>query len=295
MSSPTGRSCASGPDWLGYVVVSPDGDSYRVGATGSLRAILGEGLFDVAPSSAADVAVRGEGAHRLGRVTRHVDVTTRAAKGMFELARLPDVSDGGVLACRMFLDLMSAGPGTPVCVDGDVPLHVELRWSAQPPEGPGGRKRISGVSVFDAVNLVRRADVVATSLLAPPPNATFVPTGEPVRGSHLFLSRADLAALHIGGGDPVSSRPAEAPAALLSLHNSTDELRYAWLDGVPLAWLAPGGRLDVSGVPHARATIQWRTFLGDAIDAAQTVTLPAMVDALTSPGGPITSADNPPP
>jgi len=282
-------------DRLGYVVVSPDGDSYRVGATGSLRAILGEGLFDVAPSSAAEVVVRGEGARRLGRVTRHVDVTTRAARGAFDLARLPDVADGGALACRIFLDLMSAGPATPVCVEGDVPLHVELKWSSQPPEAPGGRKRISGVSVFDATSLARRTDIVATSVLAPPPNATFVSTGEPVRGSHLFLSRADLAALHIGGGDPTGSRPGEGPAALLSLHNSTDELRYAWLDGVPLAWLAPGGRLDVSGVPHARATIQWRTFLGDAIDPGQTVTLPAMIDALSTPGTPVSSADNPPP
>ncbi len=82
---------------------------------------------------------------------------------------------------------------------------------------------------------------------------------------------------------------------MLSLHNSSDELRYVWLDGVSLAWLAPGGRLDVSGVPHTRATVQWRTFLGDAIDAAETVTLPALVDAVPGPGTPVTSVDNPPP
>jgi hypothetical protein len=282
-------------DRYGYVVVAPDAASYRVGASGSLRAILGEGLFDVAPSSLAEVVARGEGARRLGRSTRRIDVTTRAAKGSFELARAPELGDSGVLVCRMLLDLMSAGPTTPVCVEGDVPLHVELRWSAQPTQA-GTSGRIAGVSTFDAVSLLRRTDVLPSSFLTPPPNASFVRTGEPITGSHVFLTKADLAALRIAGTEP--SHPGEGAAAVLSLHNSTDELRYVWLDGVPLAWLAPGGRLDVGGVPHARATVQWRTFLGDAIDSGQTVSLPTMVDALggaSGAGSPVTSGGSPPP
>jgi hypothetical protein len=263
-------------DRFGYIVLAPDGGSYRVGASGSLRAILGEGLFDVAPSSLAEVAARGEGARRLGRATRRIEVTTRAAKGSFELARMPELGDSGVLVCRMLLDLMSAGPTTPVCVDGDVPLHVELRWS-QARARAEVRGSVSGVSTFDAIDMVRRTDVLPASFLTPPPSATFVRTGSAVTGSRLFLARADLAALRMGGEPP--AHVAEG-AAVLSLHNSTDELRYVWLDGVPLAWVAPGGRLDVAGMPHARASIQWRTFLGDAIDPAHTVALPAMVDAL---------------
>jgi hypothetical protein len=289
-------------DRYGYVVVAADGESYRVAATGSLRAVLGEGLFEVAPSSAAEVSGHGEGARRLGRATRRVEVTTRAAKGSFELARMPELGDGGALVCRMLLDLMSAGPATPVCTDGDVPLHVELRWSGQQPQVTAAKGRVSGVSVVEAVSLVRRTDAVATSFLAPPPSAKFVLTGEPVHGSHLFLARADLAALRIAGEAPAGGRAGEAPAAMLSLHNSTDELRYVWLDGVPLAWLAPGGRLDVSGVPHAKATVQWRTFLGDAVDPAQVVTLPGLAPASGGPpttvgaeSAPLTNGDSPPP
>ncbi len=294
---PEGTELRERSDRFGYVVLSPGGDSYRVGATGSLRAILGEGLFEVAPASQAAVVFRGEGVRRLGRATRHVEVTTRAAKGSFELGRVPELGDAGALLCRLLLDLMSTQPATPVCADGDVPLHVELKWSAPPPRGAGGRERISGTSVFDVVSLVRRSDVPVAGFLTPPPNATFLATGEPARGAHLFLARADLAALHIGS-EPAPPHPGEGAAAVLSLHNSTDELRYVWLDGIPLAWLAPGGRLDVSGVPHARATLQWRTFLGDAIDPAETVTLPATVDALPAtgaPGAPVTSSDSPPP
>jgi hypothetical protein len=292
---PAGTELRLRTDRLGYVVVAPDGDTYRVGAPGSLRAVLAEGLYDVAPTSAAEVVVRGEGAHRHGRPTRRVEVTTRAAKGTFEIGRLPDVGDGGALVCRMLLDLMSAGPSTTVCGDGEVPLHVELKWGAQPPEPAGGRKRVAGAFVFEATALVRRTDLASSLLLAPPPNASFVATGEPVRGAHTFLSRGDLAALRVGAGESAGPRPGDEVPAVLSLHNSTDELRYVWLDGVPLAWLAPGGRLDVSGVPHARATVQWRTFFGDAIDAAQSVTLPAMVDTQNVSGESVTSVDSPPP
>jgi hypothetical protein len=289
-------------DRLGFVVVPPDGESYRIGAPGSLRAILGEGLFDVGPTSAAEVVVRGEGARRVGRPTRRVEVTTRAARASFELAKVADLGDGGALLCRVLLDLMSAAPSVVVCGDGEVPVHVELRWSVQPPQAPGGRGRTSGVSVFEALGLTRRTDVPASAFVTPPPTAVFHPAGDAVRGAHLFLTRADLAALHAFAADPAplpapssTTHTPEGPSALLSLHNSTDELRYVWLDGVPLAWLGPGGRLDVSGVPHARATVQWRTFFGDAIDPAQTVTLPAMVDALAPPGTPVTASDNPPP
>ena len=278
-------------DRFGYVVVAADGQTYRVAARGSMRALLGEGLFDVAPSSAAEVMARGDGAPRLGRATRRVEVTTRAARGAFDLVRMPELGDSGTLVCRLLLDLMSAGPTTPACGDGDVPVHVELRWSAQPPQVAAAGGRVSGVTIFDAVSLLRRTDAL-TTFLAPPPSARFVATGEPVRGSHLFLSRGDLAALRVGAAEAPPQHAGDPPPLVLSLRNSTDELRYVWLDGVPLAWFAPGGRLDVSGAPQAKATVQWRTFLGDAIDPGQVVSLPARVDALRAP---ITSGDNPPP
>jgi hypothetical protein len=294
---PDGTELRARADRYGYIAVAPDGESYRVAATGSLRAVMGEGLFDVAPTSVAEVTSRGEGTHRLGRATRRVEVATRAAKGAFELAKVPDVGDGGLLVCRMLLDLMGAAPSAKACTEGEVPVHVELRWSAQPDPPPDGRRRMAGALVFEAVSLERRADLAATSFLAPPPSARFVPSGDPPQGGHLFLARADLALLRAGAGsgEPPAAPKTDPAAAVLSLHNSSDELRYVFVDGLPLAWLAPGARLDVSGIPHPRAGIQWRTFLGDAIDPAEVVTLPALVDALPAPGMPVTSSDNPPP
>jgi hypothetical protein len=215
-----------------------------------------------------------------------VEVVTRAGKSTFEIARLPEIGDGGGLVCRVLLDLMSAAPSTAACLDGDVPLHVELRWNPQPPSAPIVPGRLAGEAIFDAVSLVRRLDSLPGAFLTPPPTATFVSVGEQVSGAHLFLDHADLLALHPGEPPHGGGVPA------LTLKNSTDELRYAWLDGLPLGWVAPGARVDVSGIPHARAFVQWRTFLGDAIDPGRLVSLPALVDVGAPPA---TSADNPPP
>jgi hypothetical protein len=282
---PPGTEIRVRADRYGYIVVSPDAASYRVAATGSMRALLGEGLFDVAPSAQAEVAPRGEGPKRLTRTTRRVEVATRAGRAVFEIARVPEVGDGGVLFCRILLDLMSAAPATSVCLDGDVPMHVELKWSAQPPSAPAVPGRLAGSSIFDAVALVRRTDALPSTFLAPPTSSTFSAAGEPVRGSRMFLEHSDILALHPGEPPPHGGN-----APTLTLRNSTDELRYAWLDGVPLAWLAPGARLEVSGVPHGRAFVQWRTFLGDAIDPGQLATLPQAVDVGVTP---VTSADSP--
>jgi hypothetical protein len=65
---------------------------------------------------------------------------------------------------------------------------------------------------------------------------------------------------------------------MLTLVNSTDELRFAWLDGVAIAWLAPGGRIDVPGLVVGRYVLEWRTFLGDAIEPAATISLPTTSD-----------------
>jgi hypothetical protein len=59
------------------------------------------------------------------------------------------------------------------------------------------------------------------------------------------------------------------------LHNGTDTLRYAFVDNVPLAWVLPNHEQVVTGLPRGRYVVQWRTFLGDAVDAPAIVELPA--------------------
>ena len=58
------------------------------------------------------------------------------------------------------------------------------------------------------------------------------------------------------------------------LTNTTDELRFAWLDGAPIAWLPPGATITLPTLLRGRYGFAWRTFLGDAFDAPITITLP---------------------
>jgi hypothetical protein len=267
---PEGTEVRERIDRYGHIVYGPDDGIYRVAAPGALRAVLGERRLDVAPASSAEVTHNGEGSKRFGRPTHKVEVATRAAKASFEIGHLADLGDGGTLLCRSLLELMGAPAQTPLCSDGDVPLHAELRWTSPPAPAPGlsSKGRIAGTLTYDVLTIVKRSDLVAASLAVPPPQATFIEAPFPLEGGKLLLARADLAALRPGGGSETA----------LLLVNSTDELRFAWLDGVAAGWVAPGGRLDVPGLVGGRYVLSWRTFLGDAIEPPQTLTLPALSD-----------------
>ena len=259
---PMGTEIRGRGDRYGHVVLTPDGSTYRVAGPGALRALMGERRFDVAPLSAAVVNPGGEGARRLGYRTRKVELVNRAAHATFEIAHVADAADSGTLICRALLDMMNAPPSTPLCTLDEMPMFAELRWTTR------------GALVFTATAIVRRLDLTATALAAPPASANFANGPLPGSGSEILLSSAELHALrtgeHLAEGRPV-----------LTLINPTDVLQFAWLDGVPIAWLAPGARAEVSQLSKGRASVEWRTFLGDVVDPARPVTLPA----LSEPGG----------
>jgi hypothetical protein len=266
---PEGTELRARVDRYGHVVYTPDDGRYRVGAPGALRAVLGERRFDVAPLLPAEVTHNGEGPRRFGRPTHKAGVATRAAKASFEIGHLSDLGDGGALLCRSLLELISAPMSTPLCGDGDVPFRAELRWTTPPAATPGlsPKGRVAGAITFEVVSIVRHAAMSASSLATPPPQAVFESAPFPFEGAKLLLARGDLAALHGTGVE-----------ATLTLVNSTDELRFVWLDGTPIAWVAPGSRLRVPGLIAGHYVLQWRTFLADAIEPPQTVLLPATSD-----------------
>ena len=254
-------------DRYGFVLLLPGEATYRVVAPGALRALLGERRIDVAPLSAATVTARGEGARRLGYRTRRVEASNRAGTVTFELARVPDVGEGGAIVCRALLDLMNAPPSTVVCGTDDVPLHADLRWSTR------------GGLTFDAFGLARRTDGSSAPLAAPPAGLTFAPPSLPGASSGVLLSGAELAAFRTGPAEvPVPSSARAEPPAGLALANGTDELRFLWIDGTPVVWVSAGARETLPSLLRGRYSLQWRTFLGDAVEPAQTVTVPGVAE-----------------
>ncbi|HEX7664176.1 MAG TPA: hypothetical protein VF407_06695, partial [Polyangiaceae bacterium] len=229
-------------DRYGYILLL-DQQSYRVVSPGALRALFAERRIDVAPLAQADVKIGEDGARRLGVGTRKVDLTTRAAKATFEIARVADAGDSGALLCRVLLDWIGAAPSTPLCGVDEVPLHAELRWATK------------GSFTFDATSIVRRLDLMPADLVMPPPTTYFVAGPLPPQGGDVLLSPTELAAIHNGPPDQKAS---------LRLFNSSDQLRFVLADGAPIAWVAPGARIEVPGLSSGRYSIEWRTFFGDA-------------------------------
>jgi hypothetical protein len=263
---PQGTELRARADRYGHLLMWPGEDGYRVVEPGAMRALLGERRLDVAPLSPADLSTSLDGARRLNLRTRRVEVSTRAAKATLEVAGFRDAGDGGVLVCRTLLDLINAPPSTAACAGDDVPLHAELRWTTQ------------GSLFFDVVSIVPRKDLPVTEMAAPPATSGFIGGPPPLPPGEALLSKAELAALRNGPVDVPAAKPRDGgprpPESGLLLVNATDELRVAWLDGLAAAWVAPGDRVLLPSLVRGRYVLQWRTSLGDAWSAPETVVAP---------------------
>jgi hypothetical protein len=252
-------------DRYGHVVVWPGGATYRPLAPGTLRALIGERRFDVAPVTPAELVLKDDVGKRIGIRTRKVEVATRAAKATFEIGRAADLGDGGVLVCRMLLDLMSAPPSSFLCADGELPMRAELRWTGK------------GSIVFEVTGVLKRekVELPTSSLLVPPSGSTFAAVPLAVGGIQAALSPQELAAFRTG--------PVEIPATPhgngdgLVVANGTDELRVLHVDGIPVAWAAPGAKDVLPGLHRGRYIVQSRTFLGEAFEPPLTQTVPGVV------------------
>ena len=267
---PAGTELRSRSDRYGHLLFWPGEDTVRVVQSGALRALLGERRLDVAPLSPADARSTGEGPRRINMRTRRVEVSTRAAKATLELATVRDIGEGGILICRFLLDLMSAAPSTRACAIDELPLRAELRWTT------------GGVLVFDVSSLVQPADLSAQDLAVPPPSVSWVASSLPIDAAETLIPRAEIAAFHSAPLDvpsrPQRDRQAPLPDTGVLLVNSSDELRVAWLDGAPVAWLGPGARRGIATLLRGRYSIQWRTFLGDAWEPPDLVVAPGTTE-----------------
>jgi hypothetical protein len=257
-------------DRFGHVVVWPGGGTYRPLAPGALRALLGERRFDVAPITSAEVTETSELGKRIGIRTRKVEVGTRAANATFEIGKLGELGQGGVLLCRLLLDLMNAPPSTAACSADELPLRAELRWVGH------------GALGFELTGVLRRLEMPSAPLQVPPAAATFAQDPLPAAGVQSMLAEPALAALRTG---PVDVPPDPSGHQMLFVVNATNQLRVLHLDGVPVAWAAPGARDPLPGLVRGRYIAQWRTFLGDAVEPAASVTVPGTARVGAVDGG----------
>jgi hypothetical protein len=258
-----GTELRSRTDRYGHVLVWPSGSEYRSLPPGAARTLLGERRIDVVPLVRGQASPSVDGPHRLGLATKKIEIVTKTGKVVLEQAKIADAGDGGLLLCRLLTELIAIDPAQAPCASDDVPLRAQYTW-------PSG-----GSITFEAFSITHRLDMPAGQLLVPPLACEYAPGALPPTTTGVFLTRDEMAAFRTRALDLGPSVAPGAPGEGLLAFNGTDLLRFLWLDGVAIAWVAPGKEQYVIGAPRGRYQAQWRTFLGDIVDLPRQVELPA--------------------
>ena len=223
-------------DYLGQVLVWPSGKRYRLLSPGALRSVLLEGRADVVPLVHATESDRQHGA-QFGYDTVRERLTTPSGALELEQAELPACGAAGELLCRLLLELMAVDPSSKVCAPGLLPVVAHYRESGQD-------------VIFRMTQLQRRSDPTPRALLVPPPRAR-------LETRELPRSKA-LLAVDRGARQALRSR---ADLAELVIVNGGERLRYAALQGVPIAYLPPKSQLKVR-LPRGHYNFAWTDFFG---------------------------------
>ncbi|HLV19799.1 MAG TPA: hypothetical protein VKZ49_02915 [Polyangiaceae bacterium] len=259
---PEGTELRASRDAIGYALVWPDRQRYRVLPSGSLRALLGERRADVTPLVEPEIEPAGRGRH-LGFATDRVELTTKTGKLSLERAAVPGAGEGAPLLCRVLVELIAAEP-VQTCQDSDLPLKASFAWAG------GGRID------FEVSAVMRRQELTLADLFFPPVGAQFALGELPPQAAGVITSRDDLVRLRRSAVVP-DSLPKGAPGEGLIAENHSDLLRYVLLDGVAVAWVRAKSEQHLVGPRAGRYHIGWRDFFGTEVEPPSVIHLPARV------------------
>jgi hypothetical protein len=252
----------------GHALVWPDGARYVVVQPGALRGMLNERRADVVPLAHVSGVARGA-SQALGFPAERLSFGSALGRLELEQAHVVAAGAGGALLCRFLVELAGIHPDTPGCRAEFVPVRAEYGWNE------GGRL------VFEVSQLERASALDVGALRTPPASASHRIGEVPVPDAALLVDRAQLRALRLR---PAPVRPPkDAPKEGLLFANGDDLLRYALVDGIPVARLeakSPGLVLDLVAGTYS---VSARTFLGDEVTAAAVVTAPGRFVAAEAP------------
>ena len=159
---------------LGWVLVWPEGDRYRVIPAGAARALLNESRVDVSPASTVELDLDG-GGERLGFPTQTATIRSPVGEVALELAKADETGPAGTSLCRMLVELGGATPSPTMCTHDEIPLRAAYRWIL-----PNGDVR--GVT-FEVTAIERRTDLDWRAFEMPPSGAKLVRSGLPTAGT----------------------------------------------------------------------------------------------------------------
>jgi len=252
----------------GHILLWPDGSRYAVVQPGALRNLLNERRADVVPL--AHVAGTPHGTSvAFGFPAEKTAFVTALGRVELEQAHVSAAGAGAALLCRFVLEIAGVHPDSAACRADFVPVRADFAWT------DGGRL------VFEATVLDRAGALDAASLRTPPPTADHLIGEVPLPPAALLADRTQLRALRFRA---TATRPAkDAPKEGLSLANGDDVIRYALVDGLPVARLEPKTPPLLLDLLAGSYALSARTFLGDDITPPAVVAVPGRFVAAEAP------------
>jgi hypothetical protein len=259
---PEGSEFRAKAEALGHVLVWSGERRYTVIQPGTLRAVVNERRADTEPLTHAKSAPTGD-AHALGYPTEKLRFTTSFGRLDLEQARIAGAGSGGVLLCRLLLEIAGIHPESTACSGELVPLRADYAWAS------------NGRLAFE-VKSVQRSTALEATPFAFPPRGSEHRIGElPESTRPLFVERAALRALRnkpVRGGE---ARDASAPKEGLLVVNTGERASYVLVDGAPVGHLAARSGDVLLDLVSGSYALQARDFLATEIVAPSIVAVPA--------------------
>ncbi|HEY6077906.1 MAG TPA: hypothetical protein VIW29_03845 [Polyangiaceae bacterium] len=249
-------------DRYGHALIWPNATAYTPIPPGALRAVLGDARLDATPLSEPAVVSSGSGSV-LGNTTQKQRLETSI--GRLELEQMPTATPnaGGMLWCRLLVELLAVAPELSACRADSVPLHAEYTWAS------GARFEV------EVTRLTKKPELAAYDLLVPPAGAELRRGELPVGPFVALVDERELTDFRTRALPPPEKPDPSAPKLGLVFQNRSDRPRYLLVDGVPVVWLRADAEWLVSGLKPGRYSVQSRDFFGAESSPLRLLELPA--------------------
>lgn len=249
-------------DRYGHVLIWPDAAAYTPIPPGALRAVLSDARLDATPLSEPAVVNVGPGS-MLGGATQKLRLETSIGKLELEQLLSPTANAGGMLWCRLLVELLAVAPELGACRPDSIPLHAEYTWAS------GARFEV------EVTRMTKKTELAADGLFVPPLRAELRRGELPVGPFVALVEERELTDFRTRALPPPEKPDPSAPKLGLVFQNRSDGPRYLLIDGVPVVWLRSDAEWLVTGLKSGRYSVQARDFFGAESSPLRLLELPA--------------------